>query len=127
MLYTALQETRIYPMLSQVYHDGTIERSLITDTVNTPVSLRSWSGSARLLPGAISTVQAFYVATQGGNKAFYWYSPIEVLPGHAIGSNYDSTGVSSQGRHTVRFTNQTWNQQVDLARTNISFTFLETA
>ena len=40
-------ETRVFPMLTVSYHDGTTERSLIVDGVNPASSIRRWTLSKR--------------------------------------------------------------------------------
>ncbi|HEY4360106.1 MAG TPA: hypothetical protein VGN17_04025 [Bryobacteraceae bacterium] len=136
MLYTAFEESRVFPMLSQQYHDKTVERSLIQDGVNAPESIRSWKLSVRLTsyqdldgPGALqlATLRDFYAAHLGGLVPFYWYHPFEQSDGTPVGSNYDPTGDSEPGRHVVKFRNQSWQETTDMSMTNVSFELLEIA
>jgi len=49
------------------------------------------------------------------------------IPGHQIGSNYDATGISTQGRYTVFFRGS-WSQSLTLGRTNVpGLTLVEVA
>jgi hypothetical protein len=86
------------------YHDGTIETSLITDTVNPARECRTWKLAARMTAAQLSTLQTFWeTAVQGGFKPFYYYDPFDVVGSNPIGSNYDATGTNTQGRAVVRF------------------------
>lgn len=127
MKFTQFAESRLFPMLTQAQHDSTIIRSLIVDGVNPAVSLKSWQMSARLTAAALATLKSFYEAHLGGLIPFYFYNLDEVSPGHAIGSNYDATGSSTQGRYAVRFGSDTWTETVGLGRTDVSFTLTEAA
>ena len=115
-LSTAFAETRLYPLLSNQYHDGTSERVIIQDGVNAPSSLRTWRQSKRLTSAALITLRNFFESKAGG-LPFYFYNPYEPQVGHAIGSNYDATGVSTQGRHPVYFLTQEWQETTDIGRT----------
>jgi hypothetical protein len=66
-------------------------------------SRRRWRQGRRLSPSAMDTLRAFYEARKGPKEPFYVYDPYEPAPGQAIGSNYDWTGASTQGRYAVRF------------------------
>lgn len=121
-------------MLLQDYHDGTLERSLVTDTVNAPQSLRTWKLSKRLRNYTIIGESAppiillsnFYKQQNGGLISFYFYNPMEPAPGQPIGSNFDATGSSIQGRYTVFFRGP-WSERIDMARTNTSLQLVEVA
>lgn len=125
MTYASFSESRSLPMLTAEYHDGTIERQLLDDTVNPTVSLRSWKLSMRLIASLLVTVRAFFESHQG--VPFFWYHPLEVAPGQAIGSNYDPVGNSIQGRHVCIFRSPQWAESVGLARTDISLEIAEVA
>src|ERR1041385_2140286 len=99
-IFSSFVESRSYPVLSANYHDGTYERSIVEDGINAPASLRTWKAEARNTPAALATLRAFWDAHGGGLIPFYFYNPFEPVPGHEIGSNYDATGISTQGRHT---------------------------
>lgn len=116
-LSLAFRETRELPMLSTQYHDGTTERSIITDTVNAPTSLRTWRIQKRLPAANAIALRAFYEGQNGGQVPFYFYNPFEPAMGQPFGSNYDATGVSTQGRHTCVFRMQAW-----VGSTGIPFT-----
>lgn len=121
MTFTGFESSLIYPMWAMTYHDGTLERALITDTVNPPLALLQWKLSATLTASALTTLRSFYSSHRGNVKAFYWYNPYEPQVGHQIGSNYDASGVSVQGRRVVRFTNMQWSESTGMCRSNISF------
>ena len=118
-LSTAFAESRVFPVLSVQYHDGRVERGLITDTVNPAVSLRVWHLAKRLTSAQLVTLRTFFEGQNGGLTPFYFYNPLEPAPGHAIGSNYDATGTSTQGRHTVRFRGD-WSESTEMARSTTS-------
>lgn len=92
-----------YPILSLIYNDGTIERSMIIDGVNSPRPARIWHMSRRPTPAETTTFMNFFESMQGGLTPFYFYDPYGVGIGIRIGSNYDPTGSSPTGRATVRF------------------------
>lgn len=125
-LSLSFKEDRSYPLLSNYYHDGSPERGLITDGVNVPVSLRSWTMAKRLKSSDLVTLRNFYEQQSGGLIPFYFYCPFENLPGTRIGSNYDPNGVSITGRHVVVFSGD-WIETTDIARTNTNFALLEIA
>jgi hypothetical protein len=124
-LSTAFSESREFPMLSKVYHDGTTERSLITDGVNNPRSIRTWKLTKRLTTVDLEALKSFYDAHQGGVIPFYFYDPF--TEGEAIGSTYDATGDSETGRYTVKFINPTWQQEMTIHLTNSAISFMEVA
>jgi hypothetical protein len=66
----------------------------------------------------LSTLYSFWVSQKGGLTPFAFYNPFDVASGQQIGSNYDPTGNSTQGRVTVVFRGP-WAQAMDLARTNV--------
>lgn len=103
-LSTAFTLITDFPLLSTSYHDGTSERSLIQDGVNAPRQTRIWKLSKRLTPAQLATLQTFWeTVAVGPANPFFFYDPYDVAPGSAIGSNFDATGVSTQGRVTVFF------------------------
>jgi len=127
-LSTSFVEIHSYPVITQSYHDGTVQNSLITDGLNSAQDLRIWRLAKRLTVAQLSTLYTFFKTTvQGGYKPFYMYDPYAVLSGHQIGSNYDATGISTQGRYTVFFRGS-WNQSLTLGRTNVpGLTLVQTA
>jgi len=66
----------------------------------------------------LSTLSGFWAARKGGLMPFAFYNPFDVASGQQIGSNYDPTGNSTQGRVTVVFRGP-WAQATDLARSNL--------
>jgi hypothetical protein len=124
MTFTSFQEARVYPMLAQLQHDGTTIRSLITDTVNPPVSLRSWKLAARLTASAVAAFLIFFEAKLAGTMPFYWYDPFAGAP---VGSNYDASGALTTGRYSVRFGTDSWSFVVGLSRSDITFSLIQVA
>jgi hypothetical protein len=115
-LNTSFIETHIYPLLTITYSDGTYERSLVQDGVNAPRRLRTWTLSKRLTTAQLATLLNFWeTQAQGGLNPFFFYDPFDVAVGAAIGSNYDPTGDSTQGR-AVCFFRGNWAQKTDLGR-----------
>ena len=57
---------------------------------------------------ALATLYNFWVAQNGGLTPFAFYNPFEPAAGQPVGSNYDATGSSIQGRYTVVFRGSTW-------------------
>ena len=112
-LSTAFTESREYAQLQNQYRDGTIQRSQLAQT-----SRRTFMLSKRLSANDLSTLSGFWAARKGGLMPFAFYNPFDVASGQQIGSNYDPTGNSTQGRVTVVFRGA-WAQATDLARSNV--------
>jgi hypothetical protein len=113
-LCTAFTESREYEQLQNAYHDGTIQRGQLAQT-----SRRTFKLSKRLSATALATLYAFWVTQNGGLTPFAYYNPFEPGSGLAVGSNYDPTGASTQGRYTVKFSGVTWSQATDVCRTSV--------
>lgn len=111
-------------MLAIGYHDTTLERSLIDDGVNAPESIRAWSLATRKNAGDLATLQTFYDAHRQAIP-FYWYNPYDIVSGQNIGSNYDATGVATQGRRIVVFRSDWSANAADPARTEVAFEIQE--
>jgi hypothetical protein len=112
-------EIHAFPLLTNQYHDGTVQRSLVIDGVNAPQDLRQWRLAKRLSPANLATLQTFFeVTVKGGLLPFWMYDPYDVLPGNLIGSNYDPTGVGTQGRYSVFFRGN-WKQVLGIGRSNM--------
>lgn len=118
-LCSAFTERREWASRVNEYHDGSRQSAALAST-----SRRSWSLKRRLSPALLVALWTFWLAHQRG--AFYFYNPFEPASGHPVGSNYDSTGVSTQGRYTVRF-NGDWSQTAYIARTDVGIELLEVA
>ena len=115
-LSTSFSLSSVFPILSNIYHDGTFERGLIQDGVNPPRPTRIWTLAKRLTTTQLTALFNFWETTAiGGLNPFYFYDPYQPAPGHAIGSNWDPTGISVQGRVTVFFRGN-WSQQTQLGR-----------
>lgn len=126
-LSMSFASTHIYPLLSNLYNDGTYQCSLIQDYVNPPRALRTWALGKRLTTAQLTTLNNFWVSQAGGLNPFYFYDPYGVLPGQQIGSNYDPTGDNQQGRVTCFFRGD-WSQRCELGRhTGPSLTLVEVA
>lgn len=113
-LCTAFVELRDYAQLQNAYHDGNIQRGQLAQT-----SRRTFQLSKRLSAAQLATLYNFWAAQNGGLTPFAFYNPFEPASGQAVGSNYDSTGNSTQGRYTVVFRGGTWSQATDICRTNV--------
>lgn len=126
-LCTAFVESRSFPILyNNEYHDDTMQRGLITDGINAPQSLRTWKLAKKLTAAQWSTLRTFWDAHLAGLIPFYFYNPIEPAPGQQVGSNYDATGSSIQGRHACVFRGD-WAEVTGLARTELSIELAEIA
>jgi hypothetical protein len=126
-LSTSFVAGRIFPLLSNMYNDGTFERSLIQDGVNPPRALRTWALAKRLTTAQLTALADFWDAQDGGLYPFYFYDPFDVLAGHQIGSNFDATGDNTQGR-VICFFHGDWAQRSELGRhTGPNLTLVEVA
>ena len=112
-LCTAFTESREYVQLQNQYHDGAIQRSQLVQT-----SRRTFRLSKRLSASLLSALYSFWVSKNAGLTPFAFYNPFDVGSGQQIGSNYDPTGNSTQGRVTVVFRGN-WSQGTDLARSSV--------
>jgi hypothetical protein len=128
VLSTSFVLTRIYPLLTIEYNDGTIERSLVQDGVNPPRAMRTWVLSHRLNTWQFSQLLKMWrVIAHGGQEPFFFYDPTDVLPGQKHGSNYDPTGGNAQGRATVFFRGN-WSHTVGPGRNVVpNITLIEVA
>ena len=124
-LSTAFTESKIFPMLTNTYHDGTPETGLITDTVNNPRSIRTWTLSKRLKSVDLEALKSFYDSHHGAVIPFYFCDPF--TEGETIGSTYDDTGDSEVGRYTVKFVTTQWSQSMTIGLSNTSLSFMEVA
>ena len=127
-LSTSFVNTRVYPLLTIEYNDGTVERSIVQDGVNAPRALRTWVLAKRLNYYQFNLLRTFWeVIVHGGQEPFYFYDPTDVLPGQAHGSNFDQSGGNPQGRATVFFRGN-WAHTVTPGRNTIpSLTLIEVA
>lgn len=118
-LCTSFMETNLYPLLQNDYNDGTRQMSLIQDGINSPQSCRTWKLARRLKASDLTTLRTFFETTvQGAWRPFWYYDPNSPASGQPIGSNWDGTGVSTQGRVCVRFQGN-WRDVIDLGRANV--------
>ena len=117
VLCPAFAEVRDCPiLLVNQYHDGSSQRSLLSQT-----SRKRWQLTARLRAvrhegeslSPLEILSVFYQA-HGTIVAFYFYNPCEPASGMPFGSNYDPTGVSAVGRYKVVFRGD-WQQTVGMA------------
>ena len=113
-LCTAFTESRVYEQLQNRYHDGTPQASQLAQT-----SRRTFRLTKRLTASALATLYAFVAAQEGGTIPFLFYNPFEPASGQPVGSNYDPTGASTQGRYTVVFRGNSWSQSTDICRTGV--------
>lgn len=113
-LCTVFTEVRQYEQLQSAYHDGTTQRSQLAQT-----SRRTFRLSKRLSASALAALYNFWIAQNGGLTPFAYYNPFEPAAGQPVGSNYDATGSSTQGRYTVVFRGGTWTQATDICRNSL--------
>ena len=118
-LCTAFTEKREWASRVNEYHDGSRQSAPLVST-----SRRSWTIRKRLTPTVLQALWTFWTANQ--HTAFYFYNPKEPATGQSVGSNYDGTGISTQGRYTVRF-NCDWNQSTYSARADCALELIEVA
>jgi hypothetical protein len=119
-LSTSFSLSMGFPLLANRYHDGTYQCSLITDGVNPPRAPRIWKQSKRLQTSDLAALFAFWKTTVNyGLLPFYFYDPFEPSPGQPIGSNYDPSGASSQGRVVCFLRGGQWKQEITLGRNNV--------
>ncbi|MCL5742434.1 MAG: hypothetical protein M1541_00705 [Acidobacteria bacterium] len=116
-VFTEISEFRI---VANEYQDGTIQRSKQADAAR-----RHWQLSRRLGAAELQSLREFWAACKG-ISAFFFYDPYDPGEGSAIGSNYDATGVGTQGRHAVVFT-AAWSGSCELCRSNAAIEFIEVA
>ena len=121
-LATSFRLSSQFPILSNTYHDGTLERSLIISSyfdAAPPVPARIWTLAERLTTVNFAALTAFWENTAlGGLNPFYFYDPYDPIPGQPIGSNYDASGFSTQGRVTAHFRGK-WEYNVTPGRVNV--------
>ena len=118
-LCAAFSEKREWASRVNEYHDGARQSSGMVST-----SRRSWSLRKRLKPTVLQALWNFWTGNQ--HTAFYFYNPKEPASGQPVGSNYDATGVSTQGRYTVRFDGD-WNQSTYIPRADCTLELIEVA
>ena len=104
-LCTAFSESREYLQLLAQYHDGTTERSQLSQT-----SRKSFKLDLRLTAARVVAMKAFWDGQQGGVVPFLFYNLAE--------GAYDPTGNSTQGRYTVVFRGN-WSQTTGMLRTDV--------
>jgi hypothetical protein len=103
-------ESREFPQLENLYHDGTREVGALASS-----SRKSFKLSRALPPTPLATLKAFWDSVGGGLKPFYFYNPYEGSP---VGANYDATGVGTTGRYVVVFQGN-WSQNTEITRTTV--------
>jgi hypothetical protein len=111
-LCTAFTSQREYVQLQNRYHDGTIQRSQLAQS-----SRRTYQLAMRLSASALAAMYSFWQSQE--ISPFFFYDLFDVASGQQIGSNYDPTGNSTQGRVTVVFRGGVWAQATDPARSNV--------
>lgn len=104
-LCVGFSESREYAQLQGQYHDGTTERSQLTQT-----SRKTFKLAQRLTPARAVALKAFWDGQQGGVVPFLFYNLAE--------GTYDATGNSTQGRYTVVF-RCNWSQTTGMLRTDV--------
>ena len=116
-LYTKFTMTREWKSIVNEFHDGRRQsRSMLQATG--AQSRRSWKLTKRLTPAAMATLRAFWESH--ATDSFYFYDSYE-------SSSYDETGVTTEGRYTVRFVNQDFVSTVTWPRSEVSIELIECA
>lgn len=108
-LCRAFAHSREYAILENQYRNGESQRSRQVET-----SRKRWQLAKRLTPAALAALRSFYDARGGPHEPFYFYDVFETFPKFS----YDETGVSNEGRYTVRFEGN-WEQAVGIARSDV--------
>ncbi len=114
-LSRAFVHAREYPVIDNEYRNGESQRSVVATT-----SRKRWRLAKRLNAAPLQALRAFYEARNGPAEPFYFYDPYETNPKFS----YDSTGLATQGRYTVRF-NCEWNQSTSPGRVDVEIELLE--
>lgn len=119
LLCSAFSESQEWAVERVDYANGEPEvRSRVT------IERRAWELNAKLSTAQQATLKAFFTTAKHG--AFYFYDLYRPVSGQPIGSNYDGTGVSTQGRFTVRFDGN-YTQQMNEGRYDAGVRLVEVA
>lgn len=118
-LCKAFMESRSWEMRVNEYHDGTTERMALVSTAR-----RSWQLAARLAPSVLNALWAFW--SSWPTAPFYFYDVKEPASGQPVGSNYDPSGASIQGRYMVRFAGD-WAETIFIPRAEVAIQLVEVA
>lgn len=110
---------RDYPVQINEYADGSSQREIMATN-----SRKRWTIKRRLTATEMAALRDFYEAR--GADPFFFYDPFEPADGQPIGSNWDETGVSLQGRFTVRFQGA-FSQDMDLGLGEVALELVELA
>lgn len=103
----AFEHSRVWPTRVDEFLNGESFRRSIGST-----SRKSWRLAKRLTTAQLADLKTFYSNQNGPQKPFYFYDGTETTPKWS----WDATGASSIGRYTVRFTNTSWQQAIELGR-----------
>ncbi len=116
-LSRAFARSQEYPVIENEYRNGESQRSVPPTN-----SRKRWRLAKRLPPAPLQALRDFYEARTGPTEPFYFYDPYETNPKFT----WDLTGVTTTGRHTVRFDGE-WSQSVGPARSDVSIELVELA
>jgi len=106
-------------MDENLYRNGESQRRSRVAT-----SRKRWRQTRPLTLEGTEELRAFFTDRKGQLEPFFFYDPFEPAGGQAIGSNHDATGVSTQGRYTVRFDAE-WSQVLGMARADAQIALVE--
>lgn len=95
VLCRAFTSSRDWICDENTYRNGESQRNARVST-----SRKSWQIAPALTAAQWATMIAFIEARRHV-EAFFFYDPFEPAGGQPVGSNFDATGVSTQGRYTV--------------------------
>ena len=121
-LCKAFEASREYASLQNTYANGESQREIAVTN-----SRRRWKLAKRLAPTALVALRDFYDAHRV--DPFFFYDPyadfgnVPIVP---VGSNYDATGASTDGRFCVRFEGD-WSQSTGIARAEVTIELVELA
>lgn len=96
VLCRAFQPSREWWCEVNVYRNGERQaRARVT------APRRAWRLSTAVTAAEWAALMSFIEDVRFGLEPFFYYDPFEPASGQAVGSNFDATGVSTQGRYTV--------------------------
>lgn len=116
-LCAAYEQTRLYEANVNEYPNGESQREVRVNSAR-----RRWEQTRKLKPAQLIELITFVADRKGATEPFYMYDPAESTPY----GNYDATGVSTNGRFTVRF-DGAFSFTLQLGRGEATMTLVEVA
>jgi phage-related protein len=118
-LCRAFGHSRVWGVDSNTYRNGEHQARARTST-----SRKSWDLTRHVTRTELEELRSLYTDRGGGLEPFYFYDPYEPASGQPIGSNWDETGESTQGRYTVVFRGE-FSQAASMGRSEASLQLVE--